>query len=188
MYLAFSKFSAGLWIGTVTGWKVRVSFSMSILNLIISSADSSWNDRAYFSKDDKWSRKIHVYKPRPKGAWERWQLTVTVNWTLVSFPSPVISQRYLGFPCPNCIVQGAGFWPSLEESIPKVCTHILYPLLTFPEQRELWVQRAWKTLYKIGQTYAWLPHTGWWAIFFQKKNWSGISAEIIKYTVKINMS
>ena len=88
MYLAFSKFSAGLWIGTVTGWKVRVSFSMSILNLIISSADSSWNDRAYFSKDDKWSRKIHVYKPRPKGAWERWQLTVTVNWTLVSFPSP----------------------------------------------------------------------------------------------------
>ena len=78
-------------------------------------------------------------------------------------------QRYLGFPCPNCIVQGAGFWPSLEESIPKVCTHILYPLLTFPEQRELWVQRAWKTLYKIGQTYAWLPHTGWWAIFFQKK-------------------
>ena len=47
------------------------------------------------------------------------QLAITANWTLVMVPLNVP----LGFPCPNRIVSDS-------------------PLLTFPEQRELWVQRV----------------------------------------------
>ena len=53
------------------------------------------------------------------------QLAITANWTLVSFSSLMMVPLNvpLGFPCPNRIVSDS-------------------PLLTFPEQRELWVQRV----------------------------------------------
>ena len=53
------------------------------------------------------------------------QLAITVNWTLVSFSSLMMVPHNvpLGFPCPNRIVSDS-------------------PLLKFPEQRQLWVQRV----------------------------------------------
>ena len=126
MYLAFSKFSAGLWIGTVTGWKVRVSFSMSILNLIISSLDSSWNDRAYFSKDDKQSRKVHVYKFRPRGAWEKWSNSdhSKLDTSVFFIPSGPHNVPWV-FPVliASCKEQVSD---SLMKEVYQRCVHVLY--------------------------------------------------------------